>query len=70
MDGDSTTDRLQTAGITAWRAGVLGIAAVFVLVLYLGMAYLVSRGQVSDGPLILFTGVILGYVLRSVRGLV
>jgi anti-sigma-K factor RskA len=63
-------DRLQEAGTTAWRTTVLATATVLILVIYLGMAYLVLRDQMSEGPLVLFTGVLMGYLLRSVRELV
>jgi hypothetical protein len=69
MQTDGSKERLQNAGITALRATILGVAVVLVLVLYGGMAYLVYGGQMSDGPLILFTGVLLGYLLRAVRGI-
>lgn len=69
MNANTARDRLQEAGLTAWRATVLTTATLLILILYAGMALLVYRGQMADGPLVLFTGVVLGYVLRSVRGL-
>lgn len=70
MTTEETKDKLRDAGITAWRATMLATVTVLVLILYLGMAVLVYQGQMGDGPLVLFTGVILGYLLRAVRGLV
>lgn len=70
MTTEETKDKLRDAGITAWRATMLATVTVLVLILYLGMAVLVYQGQMADGPLVLFTGVILGYLLRAVRGLV
>jgi hypothetical protein len=67
MSNESPKDRLRDAGLTAWRLSILGIATGLVLVFYVGLAYLVYRGRLSDGALLLFTGVILGYLLRSVR---
>jgi len=70
METDTAKDRLQEAGMTAWRATILATAAILVLVFYLGMAFLVYRGELADGPLVLFTGVILGYLLRAIRDFV
>lgn len=67
MSDESPQARLKEAGITAWRLVVLGVGVMLILVLYVGMAYLVYMGRMEDGPIILFTGVILGYLLRSVR---
>ena len=57
---------LRKAGHGAWRATILSATVVIVLVLFVGMAYLVYLGRMSDGPLVLFAGVVLGYLLRSV----
>ena len=67
MNNDSPQQKLKEAGFTAWRLAILGVATLLILILYVGMAYLVFLGRMTDGPLILFTGVILGYILRSVR---
>jgi hypothetical protein len=67
MSETSGKGRLRKAGVTAWRTLVLLVSALLVLVLFGGMAYLVYRGKMSDGPLVLFAGVILGYVLRLVQ---
>lgn len=68
MGQETSKKQLREVGVTAWRATVLAVATLLVLILYLGMVFLVYRGQMSDGPLILFTGVLLGYLLRSARG--
>lgn len=70
MENDKARDRLREASISAWRAAILATTTILVLILYLGMAVLVYRGQMADGPLVLYTGVILGYILRSVRGMI
>lgn len=66
MSSESVQRRLKEAGFTAWRLIVFAAAIVLILTLYAGMAVLVYRGRMSDGPIILFTGVILGYLLRAV----
>lgn len=40
-------------------------AAVVVLLIFGGLAYLVSRDQIDGGALLLYAGVILGYILRT-----
>ena len=54
-------------GVTAWRTSFLAATTALVLVFYTGMAYLVYLDRVSDGLLILFTGVLLSYLLRAVH---
>ena len=67
MSSETPQQRIKEAGLTAWRVSILSIATLLILVFYLGMAYLVYVGRMADGPLVLFTGVILGYLLRAVR---
>lgn len=67
MAEDEVNRRLRQAGLRAYRSVLLASAGVLVLVMFLGLAYLVLRGRMSDGPLILFAGVILGYILRLVH---
>ncbi len=62
--------RLQEAGLSAYRATVLFGALVVVLGIFIGMTYLVSEGRMEAGPLVLFSGVILGYTLRSLRDII
>lgn len=69
MDTNQAREQLRDAGVGAWRMTVLVVATLLVVMLYVGMAYLVYRGQVADGPLVLFTGVILGYLLHAAQGL-
>lgn len=61
------TNRLREAGVTAWRTLVLLASLFLVVVMFGGMAYLVYRGEMSEGPLVLFAGIILGYLLRIVQ---
>jgi anti-sigma-K factor RskA len=70
MDPDVSRERVREAGVTAWRAVVLAVAVLLVLAIYAGMAFLVYRGEMTEGPLILFSGVVLGYVLRLVHGVI
>lgn len=68
MSSESVQRRLKEAGFTAWRLIIFAAAIALILTLYVGMAVLVYRGRMSAGPMILFTGVILGYLLRAVPG--
>lgn len=65
-DAENERGSLRRAGSSAWRATVLTGAGIIVVALFVGMAYLVYLGRMSDGPLILFVGVVLGYLMRSV----
>ena len=67
MSDEPAQQKIKEAGLTAWRTSLLAVATALVLVLYAGMAYLVYLDRVSSGPLVLFTGVLLGYLLRAVR---
>lgn len=51
----------------AWRTTFLVGVAAIVVGMFVGMAYLVYLGRMSDGPLLLYAGVILGYLLHAVR---
>lgn len=68
-EGTERRGRLRQAGTTAWRTAQLGVATLVVLIMYGGLAYLVYQNRIADGPFLLFTGIIVGYVLRSIREL-
>lgn len=67
MDERTPKQRLRQVGTTAWRTTVLALFTLIVLVMFVGMAFLVYRGRMDDGPLIIFAGVLLGYLLRAVQ---
>lgn len=69
MSDRAPKEQIKEAGITAWRRTVLAAVTLIVLVMFLGMAVLVYRGNMTEGPLILFAGIILGYILRAAREL-
>jgi hypothetical protein len=68
VSDESNRAEIRRVGLTAWRTLVLVGATLLVLAMFVGMGVLVYRGQMDDGPLILFSGVILGYVLRFAHG--
>lgn len=45
------------------------VAAVTILIIFVGLAYLVLEGRLAQEALILYAGVILGYVLNSIKDL-
>jgi len=55
--------------MTAWRTAVLLVATVVVLVLFAGMGFLVYRGRMDASPFVLMTGVVLGYLLRTIQSM-
>lgn len=61
---------LRRAGMSAYRTVFLGAAAAIVLLIFAGMAYLVYLGHMGSGPLLLYAGVILGYLLRVTQRVV
>lgn len=67
MSNDGRRQRIRNAGSSAYRTAVLAGATVLVLAMFFGMAFLVYQEKLSDGPLVLFAGVIVGYVLRAVQ---
>lgn len=67
MAEDSATDRVREAGARLQAVLLRGIAAVVVLVIFAGLAILVYRGQVDDGALLLYAGVILGYIIHATK---
>lgn len=67
MSGRS--EQLRAAGMTAWRTAVLLVATVVVLVLFAGMGFLVYRGRMDASPFVLMTGVVLGYLLRTIQSM-
>ena len=70
MSDESRRADIRQVGQTAWRTTVLVAATLLILTMFVGMGFLVYRGRMSDGPLILFSGVILGYILRSAHKLI
>lgn len=54
-----TSERIYAMALRA-------IAALVVLLVFAGLAYLVSIDRVEGGALLLYAGVILGYILNAV----
>lgn len=62
---EDTVETVQRVGLTAYRTVVLLGAMALAGGMFVGLGFLTFRGQIESGPLLLFAGVILGYVLRT-----
>ena len=51
---------LQGAGRWVQRIAVQVVAATLVLVIFVGLGLLVYRGEMDDGALIFFSGIVVG----------
>lgn len=67
MDTDSATDHIRQAGATLNVVLLRIITAVVVLVMFGGLVYLVNVGRVDSDALLLFAGVILGYIIHATK---
>ncbi|MFB6353377.1 MAG: hypothetical protein ABEJ92_04765 [Halobacteriales archaeon] len=67
MSPDEPADHLRQAGARLGAVLVRAIAAVVVLVMFGGLAYLVYVGRLDGGALLLYAGVILGYIIHATK---
>lgn len=67
MDTDSATDHVRQAGATLHAVMLRVITAFVVLVMFGGLVYLVDVGRVDSDALLLFAGVILGYIIHATK---
>jgi hypothetical protein len=65
MGEETASNRARLAGGRVYDVAVRVTAALVVLVIFGGLAYLVSIGQIDGGALLLYAGVILGYILSA-----
>ncbi len=59
-------ERAREVSERAYGMVLRGMAALVVLVIFAGLAYLVSIDRIDGGALLLYAGVLLGYILCSV----
>lgn len=59
-------ERARNTGQHVYTMVLQVIAAVVVLLIFAGLAYLVSVDRVDAGALLLYAGVLLGYILNTV----
>lgn len=60
------TERARETSERVYRMVLRGIAALVVLVIFAGLAYLVSIDRIDGGALLLYAGVLLGFILSGV----
>lgn len=65
MAGETRSGRARQAGEQFYAMAVQVTAAAVVLLTFAGLAYLVSMGHIEGGALLLYAGVILGYILST-----
>jgi hypothetical protein len=66
MAEQTRRERGREASERIYGIALRATAAVVVLVIFGGLAYLVSIDQIEGGALLLYAGVILGYILTTV----
>lgn len=67
MDPDAVTDHVRLAGARLNVVLLRIITAVVVLIMFGGLVYLVNTGKVDSDALLLFAGVILGYIIHATK---
>lgn len=67
MAQETAADKVRQAGARLHAVLLRAIAAVVVLVMFGGLWLLVLRGTLDDGALLLYAGVILGYIIHATK---
>ena len=65
MAEQTRRDRARETSRRAYALALRAAAAVIVLVIFAGLAYLVAIDRIDGGALLLYAGVILGYILNA-----
>lgn len=66
MGEQSSRSRALATGERVYDLALRVVGAIIVLVTFVGLAYLVSIDQLDGGALLLYAGVILGFILSAV----
>lgn len=61
----SPADRVRDIGRRLHGLVIRAIAAIVVLVMFAGLAFLVYLDRLDGGALLLYAGVILGYIIHA-----
>lgn len=64
MAEETSRSRAKDASERVYSVAIRALAALVVLLSFAGLAYLVYEGRIDGGALLLYAGVILGYVLN------
>ena len=67
MAQDAAAERVRQAGRRLHDVLMRAIAAVVVLVMFAGLAILVYQGRIEGDALLLYAGVILGYIIHATK---
>lgn len=67
MAQQGAAERVKQAGARLQAVLMRAIAAVVVLVIFAGLAFLVFEGRLDGGALLLYAGVILGYIIHATK---
>lgn len=65
MAEQTSRSRARETSGRVYSVALRGGAALVVLVIFTGLAYLVSIDQIDGGALLLYAGAILGYILSA-----
>lgn len=66
MTQQTHRERARETSNRVYEIALRATAALVVLVIFVGLAYLVSIDQLDGGALLLYTGVLLGAILTAV----
>lgn len=67
MSESSAGDTVRELGARLHAVLMRLIAAIVVLVIFIGLFVLVREGQLDGGSLLIFAGVILGYIIHATK---
>lgn len=67
MNHETTEERIQNVGSKVNSLVLRSITAIVVLVMFAGLAFLVYIGRVEADALLLYAGVILGYMIHATK---
>lgn len=65
MEKQTSSGRARLAGERVYAVALRATAVIVVLLIFAGLAYLVTIGRLDGGALLLYAGVILGYILSA-----
>lgn len=67
MSEDGAAEKVKQVGARLQGVLMRAIAAIVVLVIFAGLAFLVFEGRLDGGALLLYAGVILGYIIHATK---
>lgn len=67
MGHEATREKISDVGARVNSLLFRAITAAVVLVIFIGLAFLVYVGRVESGALLLYAGVIIGYLIHATQ---